>query len=198
MRGYDCRMRLFAAVRPPQDVTEHLVRALRPLRGDLRGDLRFTDPDNWHITLAFYGEQPDGTVLDFVEHLSIATRMNENFTISIKGAGSFAQRNLWMGTGGETRALRNLMADCLLDPEERKRQRAHITVARASQRSRIRGWDPVIPDLVRVLSVYEGPTWPVDEIELIASELGTGRSGGPHYSTVATLALGTTPISELA
>ncbi|WP_080793816.1 RNA 2',3'-cyclic phosphodiesterase [Corynebacterium pacaense] len=190
-------MRLFAAVRPPHEVTEHLVRALRPLREELRGDLRFTDPDNWHITLAFYGELPEGAVEDLVDHLGLATRVNDNFTISIKGAGSFAQRNLWMGAGGETRALRTLMADCLLDPEERKRQRAHLTVARASQRSRIRGWDPVIPDLVRALAVYEGPAWRVEEIELIASEPGRGRGGGPLYTTVATLSLGTTRLSTL-
>lgn len=185
IRRYHGRMRLFAAITPPMEVTEHLVRALRPLRGDLR----WGDPDNWHITLAFYGEQPEGAVEDLVDHLSVAARMNEDFTVCLKGAGSFNNRNLWMGVGGETRQLRNLMADCLLDPEERKRQRAHLTVARPSQRMRIRGWDPVIPDLVRALSVYEGPDWHVSEIELISSELGRGRSGGPLHDTVATLAL---------
>lgn len=180
-------MRLFAAIRPPTEVTEHLVRALRPLRDELRGDLRWGDPDNWHITLAFYGEQPEGMVEDLVEHLSVAARLNEEFTISLKGAGSFNNRNLWMGAGGDTRQLRALMADCLIDPEERKRQRAHLTVARPSQR--IRGWDPVIPDLVRVLSVYQGPQWHVDEIELVSSELGRGRSGGPRHETVGTLTL---------
>lgn len=182
-------MRLFAAIRPPIEVTEHLLFALHPLREELRGDLRWADPDNWHITLAFYGEQPNGMVEDLVDHLSVAARMNEEFTIRLKGAGSFNNRNLWMGTGGDTRPLRRLMADCLIDPVERKRQRAHLTVARPSQRMRSRGWDPVIPDLVRALSVYEGPAWHVDEIELVSSELGKGRSGGPRYETRGTLTL---------
>ena len=182
---YHGHMRLFAAITPPPEVTEHLVRTLRPLHGELR----WGDPDNWHITLAFYGEQPDGAVEDLVDHLSVAARMNEDFTIRLKGAGSFNNKNLWMGVGGDTRALRALMADCLLDPSERKRQRAHLTVARPSQRMRIRGWDPVIPDLVRALAVYEGPDWHVSEIELVSSELGKGRSGGPLHDTVATLSL---------
>lgn len=183
--GYHDCMRLFAAITPPMEVTEHLVRALRPLRGDLR----WGDPDNWHITLAFYGEQPDGTVEDLIEHLSTAARMTPEFTIRLKGAGSFNNKNLWMGVGGDTRELRNLMADCLLDPQERKRQRAHLTVARSSQRMKYRGWDPVIPDLVHVLSVYQGPEWHVGEIELMSSEPGRGRSGGPLYETVGTLTL---------
>lgn len=178
-------MRLFAAITPPIAVLEHLVRALRPMQGDLR----WVDPDNWHITLAYYGEQPDGLIEDLVEHLSVAARLNEEFTIRLKGAGSFNNRNLWMGVGGDTRQLRDLMADCLIDPEERKRQRAHLTVARPSQRMKIRGWDPVIPDLVRALAVYDGPDWHVGEIELMSSELGKGRSGGPLYDTVATLSL---------
>lgn len=183
--GYHGFMRLFAAIRPPIEVTEHLVRALRPLKGDLR----WGDPDNWHITLAFYGEQPDGVVEDLVEHLSVAAHLNEAFTIRLKGAGSFNNKNLWMGVGGDTRQMRELMADCLVDSDERKRQRAHLTVARPSQRSRARGWDPVIPDLVRALSVYEGPDWDVEEIELVSSELGSGRSGGPLFETAATLSL---------
>lgn len=178
-------MRLFAAIRPPVEVTEHLVHALRPYREDLR----WVDPDNWHITLAFYGEQPEGLLEDLVAHLAGAARIHEGFTIALKGAGSFNNRNLWLGVGGENARLRALMADCLLDPEERSRQRAHLTVARPTQRQRIRGWDPVIPDLVRALSVYEGPDWRVGEIELISSELGRGRSGGPLYQTRAKLAL---------
>lgn len=182
-------MRLFAAIRPPIEVTEHLVRTLRPLRDELGGDLRWGDPDNWHITLAFYGEQPEGVVDDLIEHLSVAARMNEEFTIRLKGAGSFNNRNLWIGAGGDTRQLRQLMADCLIDPDERKRQRAHFTVARPSQRMRLRGWDSLISDLVRALSVYEGPEWHVDEIELVSSDLGQGRSGGPLYDTRGTLTL---------
>lgn len=178
-------MRLFASITPPIEVTEHLINALRPYKDDLR----WSDPDNWHITLAFYGELPDGAVEDLIEHLTSTARINEEFTIRIKGAGSFNRKNLWMGVGGDTKDLRRLMADCLIDPEERRRQRAHLTVAKPTQRQRSRDWDPVIPDLVHALSIYEGPEWPVDEIELVSSEPGKGRSGGPLYTTVATIAL---------
>lgn len=178
-------MRLFASITPPTEVTEHLVTTLRPYKEDLR----WSDPDNWHITLAFYGELPDGSVDDLVEHLNIAAGQNQSFNIRIKGAGSFNRKNLWMGVGGDTKQLKELMADCLIDPEERKRQRAHLTVAKPTQRQKYKGWDPVIPDLVHALAVYEGPEWPVHEIKLVHSEPGKGRSGGPLYTTVETIAL---------
>lgn len=66
-------MRLFASITPPIEVTEHLINALRPYKDDLR----WSDPDNWHITLAFYGELPDGAVEDLIEHLTSAARINE-------------------------------------------------------------------------------------------------------------------------
>ena len=51
--------RLFAAIVPPAEVTEHLITALRPIREFSGTEVRWTDPDNWHITCAFYGSQPN-------------------------------------------------------------------------------------------------------------------------------------------
>lgn len=65
-------MRLFASISPSEEAREHLVRALRPLRHDLGADLKWTDPEQWHITLSFYGEQPDGAVDDLLHHLQLA------------------------------------------------------------------------------------------------------------------------------
>jgi 2'-5' RNA ligase len=48
--------RLFIAVWPPEDVID----ALRALPRDDRPDLRWTPPENWHVTLRFLGEaNPD-------------------------------------------------------------------------------------------------------------------------------------------
>ena len=43
--------------------------------------------------------------------------------------------------------------------------------------------------VVRALSVYEGPTWRVEAIRLVASQPGAGRGGGPLYTPVEELPL---------
>ncbi|AYJ34196.1 hypothetical protein D4R08_09480 [Corynebacterium xerosis] len=65
-------MRLFASIRPPEEVREHLVTALRPIRDDHGPLLRWPDPDQWHVTVAFYGERPDGAVDELAEHIAAA------------------------------------------------------------------------------------------------------------------------------
>lgn len=65
-------MRLFASIRPPEEVREHLVTALRPIRDGHGPLLRWADPDQWHLTVAFYGERPDGSVDELAEHIAAA------------------------------------------------------------------------------------------------------------------------------
>lgn len=180
-------MRLFASIAPSDKAREHLVAALRPIRHDLGPDLRWTDPEQWHLTLAFYGEQPDGAVDELMDHLRIAAAGARAMTLMLKGAGSFSRKNLWVGVGGDTVVLKRLMADCLLAPTERHRQRAHLTVAR--NRVRNRDWDPFLGDLVRALSVYEGPDFTAGQIDLVHSMLGAGRSGGPRYEVIGSVPL---------
>lgn len=43
----------------------------------------------------------------------------------------------------------------------------------------------------QALAVYEGPTWRVDALSLVASRPGEGRGGGPLYTRLADLPLGT-------
>lgn len=172
--------RLFAAIVPPPEAREHLVTALRPIREDSGGQLRWTDPDNWHLTLAFYGSQPNDAA-DVADTLTQATAFARPLTLELRGAGSFDRRTLWIGVGGQTRELKDLMAGCVLDPDERRRQRAHLTVARATSRTRD-AW--LIDDHAHALSIYRGPTFNADEVVLLESHLGQGRSGGPKYEVV--------------
>ena len=46
-----------------------------------------------------------------------------------------------------------------------------------------------VSNWVRLLDTYEGPTWPVDRITLVASYLGEGPRNRPRYETVAELPL---------
>ncbi|MDO4917943.1 RNA 2',3'-cyclic phosphodiesterase [Kocuria sp.] len=190
-------MRLFAAAYPPRVAREHLAHALAEVRAMTGTSLRWGDPEQWHVTLGFYGDQPEGAVPDLAEHLGEVARGHPPLRVSLRGAGSFSGTTLWMGLGGETAALADLMHACSLDPDERSRQRAHLTVARTSRTertrqakerrrgSRVRAHSgPELSHVVHALSVYHGPEWGVDEIHLVSSELGEGRSGSARHTTV--------------
>ena len=188
-------MRLFAAAYPPRAAREHLARAMAEVRAMTGTALRWGDPEQWHVTLAFYGDQPEGAVPDLEEHLRLTATAFPPLRVSLRGAGSFSGTTLWMGVGGQSDGLTDLMHACSLDPEERSRQRAHLTVARTSRAertrqakerrrgSRVRARSgPELAHVVHALSVYDGPEWTLDEIHLVSSELGQGRSGGALHT----------------
>ena len=180
-------MRLFAALPLPDHVRDHLVSALLPIRTAAGPALRWSDPDQWHITCAFYGEQPDGITDDLLAH--IAAGVGTPFDLCLKGAGSFHDHNLWIGGGGEVSALHTLMAACALD-DAPEHHRAHMTVARVTRTAARPRFSPSLTgEFVHALSVYSGPTWTVDEVHLIQSELGKGRSGGPLHTVVGNIFL---------
>ena len=47
----------------------------------------------------------------------------------------------------------------------------------------------LLAEAVRALAVYRGPEWTADEVEVVASRLGEGRSGGPLHEVLATVPL---------
>ncbi|WP_374927996.1 2'-5' RNA ligase family protein [Kytococcus sedentarius] len=208
-------MRLFVSLRPPDAVREHLAAALDDVRLGAGLSLRWGDPDQWHLTLAFHPDVPQGAVPGVLGGLTTLARAHEPLELQLSGAGSFSGRTLWMGVGGDVDRLRRLMAEDLLGVrpesaddhgrpghEPHERRRAHLTVARVSARAprpprRRRGVprqpDPtqvLLADAVRALSVYRGPSWRATELELVISELGEGRSGGPLHEVVGTAPLG--------
>lgn len=172
--------RLFAAIVPPAEVTEHLITALRPIREFSGTEVRWTDPDNWHITCAFYGSQPNDAAA-VSDHLSQATAFTRPLRLHLRGAGCFDRRTLWIGVGGDKAPLKDLMADCQLNPEQWRRQRAHLSVARRGTRTRDM---LLLDDHAHALSIYSGPDFTVDEVLLMESHRGQGRGGGPKYEVV--------------
>ena len=196
-------MRLFAAVVPPPDVLGHLELALSTVRAEdagVKGPLRWTEPGDRHLTLAFYGDVPEG-YLDELEHqLDAAAGATPPFEVALRGAGVFDGRTVWVGCAGATDRLARLMdaaqqirTDLLGRPED-VRSRAHLTVARVRSRARRRtragaGGSGPRPEtsatsIAHALAVYHGPTWTVRDVVLMASDLGAGRGGAPRYDVV--------------
>lgn len=200
-------MRLFAAVRPPADVLDHLARALdlvHPAASSGPGPLRWTAPENRHLTLAFYGEVADGAVEEVREALDEVASTTPPFALELHGAGVFSGRTVWIGASGDLDAMAALTAgavavgeDVLGRRDDRIRSRPHLTVARASQRTgrseggrrRREPLGDLVSQVVHALALYTGPRWTVDEVLLVRSRPGEGRGGGPLYDDVAVLPL---------
>jgi 2'-5' RNA ligase len=173
---------VFAAVLLPQDVVAHLDGAVTPHRD---GILRWTTPDSWHLTLAFYGEVPEGRVPDLKARLTRAAKRSSPISLGLAGAGRFGQRALWIGCGGDLMTLRELARSVRAagrrvgaPAEERVRFKAHVTVARAPKPVDLRPY-------VSALGSYRGPSWTAAAVALVRSHLGGGENRRARYETVS-------------
>lgn len=196
-------IRLFAGITPPAAARDHLDSALEDVRARARDSLRWTPRPNWHITISFYGAQPAGSLDEISEFLASVADARAPLNLRLAGAGSFQSNRLWIGVGGETERLRALMSESMLDADLPHRHRAHLSVATMAGASRYRGGKkargqphavgpgaPRIEHFVRALSVYSGPEFAVDELELFHSRLGEGPGGAPAYDVLARFPLG--------
>ena len=176
-------MRLFAALVPPARVLDHLEGALETVRSGPADALRWVPRENLHLTLAFYGEVPDGAAPDATAALAELAAGSGAPELALSGAGAFGGRTLWVGVGGEVSAVKQLLAGAAQvrqDRDDDGAPRPHVTVARTGRRAR--GLD--LGPAVLALSVYRGPAWRVEEITLLASRLGEGREGAPRYEVL--------------
>ena len=212
-------MRMFAAVWPPEHVLDHLDLALASVRGapaGLSSAVRWSARETWHLTVAFYGELPDGAVPGLTADLAEVAAGVEPYELGLRGAGVFSHRTMWVGVAGDLESQRTVTRGCVEAGEtagglvdSRPRERPHLTIGRvppgsrptrrASSRPALSSLRPdarmtddarVAESLVRALAVYEGPRWLVDELLLVSSRPGAGRGGGPLYERVATFPLG--------
>lgn len=189
-------MRLFIALVPPAAALDDLAAACAPLRR-ARGDLRWSDRDRWHVTLAFLGEVAEESLVRLVPRLERAARRHRAFGLALAGAGAFpspARANvLWSGLSGDRKALGELAMsvsagarragagpDTTGPREAGRRYRPHVTLARCRAAVDVR-------PIVAGLSGYQGPTWTAGEVHLIRSTLG----GDPRYENLGSWKLRT-------
>ena len=167
-------MRLFVAVRAPDEVVAHADAAVGPVRA-AHPDLRWVPAERWHLTLAFYGEVPDDNVEGTVAMVDRRLRGQIPCLVSFRGAGQFSRRALWLGVAGEVDVLR---ATARAVTFERRPYRPHLTVAR------LRGGVDASA-AVESLRTYAGPLWTAGTVHLVRSHLGPS----PRYDDIATWTL---------
>ena len=124
--------RLFVAIDLPEEVTESLEQICVGLPG-----ARWTDPEQYHLTLRFIGEV-DGLVYRDIE-AGLAEVEFEPFTLTLQSFGHFPPRGepkvLWAGVTPTDpieplrRAVDRVVNGAGVKPERRKFS-PHVTVAR--------------------------------------------------------------------
>jgi len=184
-------VRLFVDLAPPAAALDDLDAACAQLRPG-RGDLRWTSPELWHITLAFLGEVSEDGLTRLLPRLERAAGRHRPVGLSLAGAGAFpgpARANvLWIGVSGDREGLGELAMSVdaaarragTPPPDAGRRYRPHVTLARCRMPADV---GPVIAEL----SGYQGVPWTAEEIYLIRSTLGAQ----PRYETLGTWKLRT-------
>jgi 2'-5' RNA ligase len=185
---------MFVAVVPPEEVVEDLDVFLAPRRE--AASFRWTEPSQWHLTLAFAEDVPDRSLDTLDEELRRVASGRRPFELTVAGGGAFPHpdraRVLVADLARDAAAddeLDRLAAGCrgaLSRSGARadgQRFRPHVTVGRLGRPANVTSW-------VRLLDAYDGPRWQVTEVALVASHLGEGVRRRPRHEVVATYALG--------
>ena len=167
-------MRLFVAVWPPPEIVATLDGLQRP---EVDG-LRWTTPEQWHVTLRFLGDVDERVAREAFVRLAAAGPVTAQLG---PATGRFGRRVLHVpvaGLDGLAAASVSATADVGAPPDDRPFA-GHVTLARARERRGV--------DLRPLAGVPVTGTWAVTEVTLVASRLG-GR-GPARYEVVETLAL---------
>lgn len=187
-------MRAFVAALPPPEVVEHLDEFLSSRR-EAASSYRWSDPSQWHLTLAFSADVPERAVDDLEARLERAARRRHAMELRVGGGGAFPHPDrakvLYAGLQVEEEDRVELdrlatgaraalgKAGAKVDGQ---RFRAHLTLARL-------GHPDNVTRLVRVLDGYQGPAWVLDEVALVASYLGEGPRRRPRHEVIGTYRL---------
>lgn len=173
--------RLFAAVVPPSDVVASLETFVEPRRD---ADLRWTDAETWHVTLAFYGAVPDDRFEDLIAGLGRVAGRRGPCQLRLAGAGAFPSvaraKVLWLGVEDPAEALPTLAQGARTAGTRvgievaRERFVPHVTLARTRVPLDVTRW-------LRAVATYESRPWTATDVTLIESHLGQGPNGRPRY-----------------
>jgi RNA 2',3'-cyclic 3'-phosphodiesterase len=169
-------MRLFVAIAPPSAVLDELDALVEPLRARWQ-ELRWTNREAWHVTLAFLGQVEESAATRLVPRLERAARRHPSIQLAFSGAGAFPATGranvLWSGLSGDRRALARLAESVAAGasragappPDKRRRFQPHLTLARCRMPADV-------TELVAGLARYHGQPWTADRIHLVRSRLG--------------------------
>ena len=175
----DERLRLFCALRLPDDTLEPIVAWQH--RELARARARIVEPGNLHVTLAFLGSRPAGELEPIARALRAAAAGAGRPLLHLRGYRETRSVGMLVfdDEGGRATALAGALHERLEQLGVYRREQRpwlpHVTVLRFRERPRLR---PALPDL--------GPAAP-SEAAVYLSRL---RPSGAHYDVLESVALG--------
>jgi 2'-5' RNA ligase len=179
--------RVFVALPIGEELRSSLRAAVAAwqMRSDLAG-LRWTDPDHWHLTVAFIGPTDAAAVPRMADALRAIAGHQARRRVPTGGLGAFPAparaRVAWYGVSDSDGVLEALVREVApaVGLDDPGRYRPHITLARA-------GGAPV--DLRPWLAEATAPTMSLDldRLDLMRSHIGRGPA---HYELLASAPFG--------
>jgi 2'-5' RNA ligase len=176
-------VRLFVAAYPPDSAVADLadfVSRLRVGRAAAAGvNTRLAKPETYHLTLAFVGDVPDERLPDVETAVGQAVSRVQPPTpeVALAGGGRFGRGAftlMWVGVTGDLDPMRALHKGLRRElkrarlPYDDRPWKPHLTLARPGDRVPRADVDADRTEL----NAYEGPRWPVRELQLMRSHLG--------------------------
>ena len=156
--------RLFACLWPPPEVVSHLEELHRK---DQVG-ARFVRPENWHVTLRFFGDADPNDVAAALDRATFETATVDVGPAVDIGSG----RTLFVPvTGADALAAEVVRVTARLGDEPVRRHLGHITLARLKRRA----------NMPRALGARVEGSWEPTEVALVESTL---RPDGARYETL--------------
>ncbi len=184
-------MRLFAALDLSEEASEELALWWQQAGLQLHAsEWRFVPRENWHLTLAFYGEITGGEAERLADALSERLPGFQPLLLRLKGSGVFPSlarpRVIWAGVedARPPGSLAQLARCCRLAGHATLRKRGakedpfrgHVTLARA------RGLvSPLRPEMWQDFPPLPDVTWLADTVRLYQSVL---RPEGAQYRCI--------------
>jgi len=188
----DERLRLFVAVAIPEWVREEMARVQRELQPlAAPGDVRWTKPEQLHLTLKFLGDVPANALEALKKSMADACAGVRPFRLRARGIGFFpdsrSPRVIWVGFEGEENGLTDLQkrVERALEPFAEKpgteKFLAHATLGRF-QKYRRHKTEKLLPR-ASALDGHVFGEWQAEELGLFRSELSP--DGARHTSLAA-------------
>ncbi|MEP7066371.1 MAG: RNA 2',3'-cyclic phosphodiesterase [Gemmatimonadota bacterium] len=185
-------MRLFLAL----ELDPRERRAIRQATAEMRtaaSAAKWVAEDNLHLSMKFFGEQPDAAPAALCELLAPMAAAHQPFDLRVSGLGAFPNlrtpRVVWMGVQHDPRLElmhHDVEATCAANgyPLDARAFRPHITIARVREELPLANARALA--LAARAVVYKG-IQQVSALSLIESTLGPG---GPRYTKVASIPFG--------
>jgi len=183
------RWRCFVAVPIGEELRAALadaVAALRKAEPATDAAFRWTEPEGWHLTLAFLGATDVDRVPSIVDALRAETADVGSFEVSSAGLGAFPSarrgRVLWYRVLDDQRRLRLLATGVreALGLDDGAPFRAHVTLARARAREGVKLGEELMAAHTPAGRIV------VDRVVVYRSHLGRGPA---RYEPLADLPL---------